>query len=336
MKKNLSLLLIYLFSVVFVHATVFRVNNSMPTDAAQKIYNNIQAAHDAAAAGDTLMIEGSTTNYAAVDLTKKLVIIGPGYFLSQNPQGPANSVQAISLGISIRPSASGTVVMGMTFATYSAAHTVLLYDNISNVTIMRCHFNSPICFYGQLQNITVIQNYFEGTPITWSSSAHIFSGVVLRNNIIGGQVLVDNTLQSQRNFNAIENNIFLSALLNLTAASFRSNIIVGTSGTTTISGPTQNNLFSNAQLPATDGNIKYDASKLFVGGTSEDGQYQLKSDSPYKSSGYNGTEPGVFGSAQPYVLSGIPPIPVIYELDVPSFGSKTTGLPVKLKVRTNP
>ena len=92
-----------------------------------------------------------------------------------------------------------------------------------------------------------------------------------------------------------------------------------------------------AQLPATGGNQVYIAANLFVGatGNSPDGQYKLKPTSPYLTSGYNNTQPGVFGGTQAYVLSGLPPIPSIYEFTADAFGSKQNGLPISIKVKAN-
>ena len=81
----------------------------------------------------------------------------------------------------------------------------------------------------------------------------------------------------------------------------------------------------------------YNAGNLFVGatGNSPDGQYKLKSASPYLTAGYNGTQPGVFGGTQAYVLSGLPPVPSIYEFTADAFGSKQNGLSINIKVKAN-
>ncbi|KAF0151706.1 MAG: hypothetical protein FD143_1658 [Ignavibacteria bacterium] len=41
------------------------------------------------------------------------------------------------------------------------------------------------------------------------------------------------------------------------------------------------------------------------------------------------------GGDEPYILSGIPPIPTIYEAVVPSTVTNKDGLPIKIKARTN-
>ena len=61
-----------------------------------KDFTNLKAAHDGAAAGDTLYLIGSPVNYITtkVTLTKRLVIIGPGYFLNENPNTQSNVASA--------------------------------------------------------------------------------------------------------------------------------------------------------------------------------------------------------------------------------------------------
>lgn len=61
-----------------------------------KDFTNLQAAHDGAKTGDTLYLIGSPVNYITtkVTVTKRLVIIGPGYFLSQNADTQANVASA--------------------------------------------------------------------------------------------------------------------------------------------------------------------------------------------------------------------------------------------------
>lgn len=57
-------------------------------------------------------------------------------------------------------------------------------------------------------------------------------------------------------------------------------------------------------------------STIFVGSTnnSTDGQWQLLANSPAKSAGSDGSDCGMFGGATPYQLSGLPPIPVVYDI----------------------
>jgi hypothetical protein len=125
----------------------------------------------------------------------------------------------------------------------------------------------------------------------------------------------------------------------MTVQSFRNNIINNRNATVNItSNVIQNNL--SAQLSGIATNIDFDPNTLFVGlqdaGGSPDGQYRLKSNSPYLTAGYEGTEVGIFGGNDPYMLSGISGIPTIYDLHAESTTTRESGLRVSIKAKTNP
>jgi len=75
---------------------------------------------------------------------------------------------------------------------------------------------------------------------------------------------------------------------------------------------------------------------VFVGSTgqSTDGQWQLKEGSPAIGAGLSGEDCGMFGGNTPYHLSGLPNIPSIYKLSMPSTSNGNT-LPVTISVKTN-
>src|SRR5689334_2698859 len=87
-----------------VRANIFRVNSSLTTDVPQKLFKTINEANNNASvlAGDTLMIEGSSLPYADATLTKPLILIGPGYLLTKNPQTQANGSPATVQVIEIK------------------------------------------------------------------------------------------------------------------------------------------------------------------------------------------------------------------------------------------
>ncbi|MFH0882855.1 MAG: right-handed parallel beta-helix repeat-containing protein, partial [bacterium] len=70
-----------------------------------------------------------------------------------------------------------------------------------------------------------------------------------------------------------------------------------------------------------------------VGTGSTDSQWQLAVDSPAEGVGVGGVDCGMFGGNDPYVLSGIPPIPTITHFFAPSTASQASGLNVELKAK---
>jgi len=79
----------FIFTSIFLlgisllsYSKVIRVNNLEPTNSEQNTYNNLQDAYNSAVSGDTLYIEGSNISYGSLSISKRLVFLGPGFFLS--------------------------------------------------------------------------------------------------------------------------------------------------------------------------------------------------------------------------------------------------------------
>ncbi|HEX5154718.1 MAG TPA: hypothetical protein VFW07_24895 [Parafilimonas sp.] len=324
---------IFIFSFT-ASADILRVNSSLNTDVSQKLYKTINEAVSAATAGDTLMIEGSSVIYSTATIKKSLVLIGPGYFLTENSQTQANGATATMQQITIESSATGTILEGLTFSkdyNYYAP-----YVEADNVIISRCYCPNPIQTVNSINNLLVLQNYFVGNAIEVGYSYYTFNNVLLKNNYVGGVVNIPSDNQNSRIFSSVENNVFAGNII-LTATAFRSNIITSSSATVTItSANIQNNLVAGTQLSG-NGNQTYNSSQLFINAdtASTDGKYKLQANSPYLTAGYNGTQPGIFGGSEPYVLSGIPPVPSIYEFNADNIANKQTGLSVEIKAKAN-
>ncbi|MCC5937319.1 MAG: hypothetical protein JJU34_08560 [Lunatimonas sp.] len=338
MKKiyMLAFSLMLLTSMSF--GDVLRVNNQLVTNPLQKVFASLQEAHDFASVGDTLMVEPSPVIYGRLNLSKRLVLIGTGYFLDENPNVPNNGVSRVGQ-IDLLASSSGTFLIGLVFSNTSTVHTPMIM-NANNIVIMRCHLSRSIILSNSsvINSLTIINNYFAQGGLVIGATNVGFTGVVFNNNIVNG--VFDPGLTNsfyQRVFSSIENNIFLSGVV-VDASRFRSNIIASnTTNVTVNSNDIQNNLSLANQLSTGTGNQLYAAAQLFEGpeNNSTDSQYRLKSDSPYRTAGFGGSEPGIFGGSNPYVLSGIPPVPTIYEFAADSFGSKEGGLTIQLKAKSN-
>src|SRR6187549_1803900 len=96
--KKLSLLIIFAILICgSCFAKIWRVNNNVGINAD---FTTLQAAHNGAASGDTLYLEGSPNSYGALTCTKKLAIIGTGYFLDQNLNLQANAAVSKVDGLS--------------------------------------------------------------------------------------------------------------------------------------------------------------------------------------------------------------------------------------------
>ena len=341
MKRKFTLFLILtLLSYCVTYASTIRINSSLSTDKAHQLFANLQEAHDDASvvSGDTLLVEGSIKNYTDLVCTKRLVIIGPGYFLSQNPNTQANPLPAYVQHIAFNKGSEGSSLIGLTFMNNSTNY--LPEIKVDNITIMRCYLYHGISLSGKVNNLLILQNYFERSALSLFSTNDSFSGIIFKNNVVRVSLSVSEYDGIPRTFAVVDNNIFTGEV-KLTAASFRNNIIVSkTSSVQVNSTSVQNNLTGGDQLSAKPTNQTFISDDLFVGlagaNQSLDAQYHLKATSPYLKAGYNGSEPGIFGGMEPYVLSGIPPIPTIYEIQADAVATKDGGLKVTVKAKVNP
>lgn len=328
----LSLGLLAFHTIVF--GKVWIVDNNSGNFA--RDFTTIQAAHDGAQAGDTLYVVGSGTNYGNLTLTKQLVIIGPGYFLSENPNNQASFADARvgqntgANGIIIQPGASGTIILGMTMfgVVVNANNVVLERNNISNIAAI-------VCVTVNADNVIIRRNYMVKVPQGCVQVSNGRSNILVENNFMDAGTAVVAPAFSQIgtstvkvNNNVIRGNVSFQG----SAYEFNNNIWISGSYAGSASIP-RNNLVNGTQLPASNGNQQnVNMSNVFVGGTSPDGQYQLRTNSPAIGAGVNGADCGMFGGAEPYILSGIPAIPTIYQATIPTSG--VNSLPVQIKIKS--
>lgn len=330
MKKTIFISL-FLCGILFesLMAGTFRVNNRLDDNPSANIYSDIQAAHDAAFNGDTLMIEGSSQNYSSFTCTKKLVIKGPGYYLNENPGLSASKLSAIVSGASFNDGSDGSVIMGIEFIS-----SINLGDD--NITIRRCVLGQ-VNFSYDLKNITVSESIFSGNGYLSSSLA---TNLIVSNNIF------DNTgiYISDGTTGVFLNNVVVCSSVTIPGGFYIKNNIFFTTEKVNMSFPMlpDPNISYNISITdhfGTDNNNQANVSEssLFLGALTEstDGKWQLKAGSPALGTGEGGVDCGAFGGPQPYILSGLPVGPVIYELNVSSYATEDNKLPVTIKVKSN-
>jgi len=324
--KTFTTVIIFAFIAAYfnVSATVWRVN---PTPNSSAHYSTLQAAHDAVTTVnyDTLYLEGSTFSAGGLNLTKKLIIIGNGYFLAENPETQFNlSPSIINSVVYCSVGCDGSKFIGCTFYT-----SVYLYTD--NITFERNHFvySNNLAIYPQANcsDILILDNYFEtyyGYQSISFNQTH--SNILVANNYFNGYVTVS------ANFSGIfANNIFYYPI-----TIYNSTLVnnISLHSVTLTNCIVSYNIGNSTQFGNQNGNQQnVSQNDLFVGltGNSTDGQWQLKVGSPAIGAGEGGTDIGMFGGEYPYILSGLPPIPAIYDLDAQSLPSNTLDVNLKAK-----
>jgi hypothetical protein len=312
-----SLMLLF-FIVTNSYAAKWRVNNTAGIDAD---FTTFKEAHDAAAPGDTLMMEGSNAADGANDtIYKKLVVIGPGYFLNENEVTNDNILPAKLGFLGLAPGADGSVVMGISMENLGV--------DASNVIIERNYVTYTITFNYEngTQNVVVSKNYVNEIKSRYSAYENLkVQGLIISNNIIKSEI----SLNEYSTASVINNVIGYQALV---YSSVVKNNVVEYLPERDGTLYEYNMLAGDA--PAGTGNVGglvWD-DQFITGETSTDGKYALSETSAAKGAGEGGTDCGIFGGNDPYILSGLPPMPFIYNVEIPSTG--TGSMIMKLNARS--
>jgi hypothetical protein len=308
----------------------YRVNNMLTQNPAAKIYTTVQAAHDAANNGDTILIEGSPVQYSGeFNCVKKLVIKGPGYFLHENPGISANKARAELWMVTFGAGSAGSVIMGIE-CYYS------LNINIDDITVRRCHLHG--CSINPVKNVKISECIFSGGQGFGGGSV---TNLTIANCIINRDVAFGYSSPSHGTGSFL-NNIFTVASVAIpTGFVMKNNIFFFTEK-------------PDVYLPSLDAAVSYNmsiadhfgtannnkanvgATTLFVGDATEstDGRWLLKAGSPAIAAGEGGADCGAYGGPNPYILSGLPVGPTIYELNVSSYVNPAGKLPMTIKVKS--
>ena len=318
--QTLSVLLLTLFFTNNTYAKIWRVNNTAGVVAD---FTDLQSAHNAAVAGDTIHVEPSVSNYTSLTLTKRLVIIGNGYLLTIDTGLQANTNNsAVASGITFNPGSSGSTIQGLTLAYYT-------YVEDSNITIRRCFIQYPVYVYSS--KFTFVNNYIYNYGV--SEQVGNLTGINISNNIFYYYSGITFGSTSTGNFT---NNTCNASGISCYNFQVNNNILLG--GAFTVNNNVYFNNISDGILFGTaNGNQQNVLSANIFTQTgaynTHDAYWQLKVGSPAIGAGYGGVDCGAFGGPNPYHLAGIPSVPTIYKLTVPPVG--TTNINVTISTRSN-
>lgn len=354
MKKLNTILALFISLCISTRAEakVWRVNNN---GGASADFTSINAAllNASVQDGDTLHMEASANSYNDATIDKRLVIIGPGYFLDPtNTTYPANTglqyktQNAWLRNIHIVAGGAGTKFTGISFLSGTLSGAVW-----TNITFEKCYIAENFTVPNAVNSGLVIRKCFIDN-ITVSCTLGSLTGFTCENNIFFGFWGNINMPNLSGSNNIFRNNSFANPAP--TAASALSNCYVANNIFTNNNGTPigftncniKNNLFSqNQPLPGTAvGNqINVNMVDVYVGGTtgSWDSRLVLKAGSPAIGAGLTvgsvvSPNCGAFGGTDPYRLSGIPDVPAIYSLTVPSsIPSGTNSMNVTFSTRSN-
>lgn len=352
--KKLTLIFLLAISCSTFAQTIFRCNNN-PGVSGVNVYTTIQAAHDAAVAGDIIYVEPSVTDYGSVDVRKRLTIVGNGYFLDKNSNVPFDQRTSRIGSITFNNGSANSILTGIEMNSFISIKDV-------NIIITRCRVSTEISFglssnlvagvYSRGNNATITKCIIYGT-ISGQNSTQVSSqfgyNCTITNNIHQGRIdAITNTVIANNiyNLSGLGNNI----MINLNGCSVTNNIYDArgfTSAIPFVFGGTGNTISNNiclgqAGTPSGNGNVNFgDPTITFLVANPwttffiEDAPFQLAVGSPAIGIGTGGTNTGAFGGANPYILSGLPAYPVMTNFITTGVGNTSTPLSVSVTVRGN-
>ena len=205
-KKQLLLLLsvaVLLFTTHRAAAKIWRVNNKSNYNgiafwgenyggtAAYPVFAQINQAvtFGIVNSGDTLHIEGSTVTYSFGTITKRLVIIGTGYFLTDNPATSNTTLPSKIEYIVFNPGSQGSQLLGFDVVNNGNNADGYVYVSVNDITVKRCRIERAVRFETLLTDVYIIQNFFPNTIVsnclaTNGNNAFVPpTGIVFNNNI---------------------------------------------------------------------------------------------------------------------------------------------------------
>jgi hypothetical protein len=335
MKKIFLLLTATFIAFTFnASAKIWRVNNNPSLDGdvlqASTLFDGTNnATNPEAAAGDSVYFEPSASTYNGVTVNKaNIVIIGYGYFLSQNPGSQAMANNPKIGGITFDVSSTGSSVSGMEVTSnlfvsagnISVTRCLLsgLYlshqTNATGIRFDKCYITSIFGESGVAAAVTSITVAMENCIFSGVGDANFITGVSLTNKVRGlFRNNVMNYCSQFYGFNFyIANNIFtyqisFGGVSNSGNNIFRNNLFsypVGQASYAQVGGntaPNSGNVFS-VNLANVFNGIPNNVSNgttifndyILIGAFTPESRYELKAGSTAIAAGESGT---TFGGA---------------------------------------
>ncbi len=336
MKNKINfLILILLIGINFsASAKKWRVNPALLLT--QVHFNELKAAVESpmVASGDTIYVEGRSGDYDGdIIINKKLIIIGPGYFLSDEDLQPTLCCQLPASIGGLSPitisgaAASGTVITGLSFSVSSGAINII---NASDIVITRNRIGGRI----QFPNNNLSSDIFITRNIIWGNITSGINSTINNLNIVNNLILGDIAMHpsTEINLSAVRNNTFKETSEIQIEGCVISYNYVGSIDCVPLNILVENNNLStfNDCYLNTNGNIfnPYSGNFDFE---QDNWTFDDPNDDMSGYGAYNGPDP--YYNNNPVSPANLPAWPVIYDCEITSDGDST--LQVNFSVRSN-
>ena len=348
------------------YAKIWRVNNNATGTYGENFGGNINYpvfkelpnAYSSALvnSGDTIHMEGSASDYVTATfpyITKKLIIIGAGYFLNENPDASNDKLETRIDGIDFAAGSDSSQLIGVHII---GSHGIRILS-VSNITVKRCLLDYSITVSSSVSipfsDINIVQNFFNNSNPNYINASAVDVGSSFPTNFVFDNNICQRTLllsSGSKIYTAYEckNNIFDCPAISgkpsiqMNVGTFQNNVLKTAAATVVINDTTNLNVSYNisssstGQFGSANNNLVVPAiNSLFITSSSTDGAYQIADGSQADNTGSDGTDRGAFGGAaviSRYMLSGLAAIPVVYQIT--TAGVTTSNLQVNIQART--
>lgn len=350
-KVTLFIVVIAIITCSQVDAAIITVDNKTPSIGN---YTTLQAAHDAASAGDTIYVYPSDATYSGITLTKNLTFVGTGF----NYPSEGMNTTRLSGTMTFDAGSNGSALKGFGggFSVDISADNITIERNsiatinvgANNVTIKANKIVRIVVRENHTGTVIIQNDVVSGTNVEASINVEISNELLIANNKIvstWGYYGVGVKANSSTITITLLHNVIKSAShpINVSSSNkfIANNIIVRAyyQGSAAGSGYYYNMGFNFVFPEGTgSGNItNVDMDSVFVDPDNYD--FHLLPDSPAIGAGHNGADMGIYGGSTPfmddYVAGSCPGLPSIYYLQSDHVGTKETGLDVTIKAKSN-
>lgn len=295
------------------NATSWRINNNANR---QAHFTDINAAMSSSKVqeGDTLYLDPGCTLTTAQTVSKRVTIIGTGYFLPEGTYQPATVNGRVTI------KAAGTKLEGLRITKTNDSRITI---SANNVVVERCHL-WDVFWSGTGENATIRQCYFTGRIVGPGISSNNAMGCLIENNIIyysytsaSYSALSDlKNVTIRNNYVRCMTSNTTNLINNLANSTIVNNIFIQMNDKNKIRGTLNDCIFAHNVMSCEEGNYTAFPDNLSLGVNDEaavfalegtnDQLYQLKDDSPAKGYAEDAGDCGPYGGAHPYVPSGYP------------------------------
>jgi hypothetical protein len=333
-----------LFAVLAITATTadaksWRINNDVTQKADFTDLNAAMSSNDVVA-DDTLYLDPGCNLIEDQTVTKRVTIVGPGYFRVNTPHRFAS----ISGKLYLKAQYIKVEGVIMTKVTYLCANYITLERCKTNTIYINENWQQPAAQHATIRQCYVVD--IQGPGLSYKDKAafaKIENCIIMVNNMTPIEDIYSPTIRNCY-IAYTGTNTGIYAIKNVDNATITNNIIINQcTNTQVFSGLTNSIVSNNVMSCAEDTYSAYTTNNRFLNSADEslvfalegtnDQKYQLKADSPAKGYATDEGDCGPFGGGYPYVLNGQPAGYPYYTKAVIGTRSKDGKVNVSLNIK---